>query len=153
MHLGLVIAFVFVILYWFLMKYTRWGLEMRSIGGNPQAARRNGVPLAPYFIIILCLGGAIAGIGGMSEISGLHGRLRPGFSPGFGYMGFLISWLSGGQPLGILVMSFVAALISSGGDILQINQGIPYAVVNILLAITLFVILARPTLFIRERRT
>lgn len=78
-------------------------------------------------------------------ISGLHGRLRPGFSPGFGYLGFLISWLSGGNPIGILVMSFVIALVTSGGDILQINQGLPFAVVNILLAITLFVVLARPS--------
>jgi ABC-type uncharacterized transport system permease subunit len=145
-HLGLIIALGLLVLYWFIMKYTRWGLEMRAIGGNPQAARRNGIPLTVYLIVILCVGGAIAGLAGMSEISGIHGRLRPGFSPGFGYMGFLISWLSGGNPMGILVMSFVIALISSGGDILQINQGLPFAVVNILLAITLFVVLARPAL-------
>lgn len=145
-HLGLIIALGLLVLYWFIMKYTRWGLEMRAIGGNPQAARRNGIPLTVYLIVILCIGGAVAGLAGMSEISAIHGRLRPGFSPGFGYMGFLISWLSGGNPMGILVMSFVIALISSGGDILQINQGLPFAVVNILLAITLFVVLGRPAL-------
>lgn len=143
-HLGLVIALVLLVLYWFIMKYTRWGLEMRAIGGNPQAARRNGIPLTTYLIVILCIGGAIAGLAGMSEISGIHSRLRPGFSTGLGYMGFLISWLSGGNPIGILAMSFVVALISAGADILQINQGLPYAVVNILLAFTLFVVLARP---------
>ena len=145
-HLGLVIALVMLALYWFVMKNTRWGLEMRAIGGNPQSARRNGIPVTIYLIVILCVGGAIAGLAGMSEISGIHGRLRPGFSPGFGYMGFLISWLAGGSPMGILVMSFVVALISSGGDILQISQGLPYAVVNILLAITLCVVLARPAI-------
>ncbi len=143
-HLGLVIALVLLCVYWFVIKYTRWGLEMRAIGGNPQAARRNGIPLTAYIIVIMCLGGAVAGLAGMSEISGIHGRLRPGFSPGFGFMGFLISWLSGGNPFGILVMAFVTALISSGGDILQITQGLPFAVVNILLAVTLFVVLARP---------
>jgi simple sugar transport system permease protein len=145
-HFGLILALILLVLYWFIMKYTRWGLEMRAIGGNPQAARRNGIPLTTYIIVIMCLGGAFAGLAGMSEISGIHGRLRPGFSPGFGYMGFLISWLSGGNPIGILIMSFVAALISAGADILQINQGLPYAVVNLLLAITLFVVLARPTI-------
>lgn len=144
-HLGLVIALVLLVWYWYVMKYTRWGLEMRAIGGNPQAARRNGIPLTTYIIVVMSLGGALAGLAGMSEISGLHGRLRPGFSPGFGYLGFLISWLSGGNPIGILVMSFVIALVTSGGDILQINQGLPFAVVNILLAITLFVVLARPS--------
>lgn len=144
-HLGLVVALALLVWYWCVMAYTRWGLEMRAIGGNPQAARRNGLPLTTYIIVVMCLGGALAGLAGMSEISGLHGRLRPGFSPGFGYLGFLISWLSGGNSIGILVMSFVIALVTSGGDILQINQGLPFAVVNILLANTLFVVLARPS--------
>jgi ABC-type uncharacterized transport system permease subunit len=143
-HLGLVIALVFLAAYWYVMKYTRWGLEMRAIGGNLQASRRNGIRWMMYLILVMCIGGAIAGVAGMSEISGIHGRLRPNFSPGFGFMGFLISWLSNGNPIGILLMSFVIAIITSGGDILQLKQGLPFAVLNILLAITLFTVLAKP---------
>ena len=150
-HLGLVIALVILGVYWYVMKYSRWGLEMRAVGGNPQAARRNGIPLARYLIVAMCIGGAIAGLAGMSEISGIHGRLRPNFSPGFGFIGFLISWLSFGDPLGMLIMSFVIAIITSGGDILQIKQGLPYAVLNILLAITLYVVLAKPSFFDRKK--
>jgi simple sugar transport system permease protein len=40
-------------------------------------------------------------------------------------------------------MSFLFALISSVGDILQITQGVPYAVVNILMAVILFIVLGR----------
>jgi simple sugar transport system permease protein len=150
--LGLVFSLIVLIAYWYVMKYSRWGLEMRAIGGNPQAARRNGIRWALYLIVVMCIGGAIAGLAGMSEISGIHGRLRPNFSPGFGFMGFLISWLSNGNPVGIFFMSFVVAIITSGGDILQIKQGLPYAVVNILLAITLYVVLAKPALFKRKTR-
>ncbi len=145
-HLGLILALVVLVAYWYVMKYSRWGLEIRAIGGNPQAARRNGIRWALYLVVAMCIGGAIAGLAGMSEISGIHGRLRPNFSSGFGFMGFLISWLSFGNPVGIFFMSFVVAIITTGGDILQIKQGLPYAVVNILLAITLFVVLAKPTL-------
>ena len=150
-HLGLVIGLLVLAAYWYVMKYTSWGLEMRAIGGNPQAARRNGTRLTMYLILAMCIGGAIAGLAGMSEISGIHGRLRPNFSPGFGFTGFLISWLSFGNPLGILVMSFVIAIITSGGDILQLTQALPYAVLNILLAITLYVVLAKPTLYERKK--
>jgi general nucleoside transport system permease protein len=143
-HLGLIIGLIILALYWYVMKYSRWGIEIRSIGANPQAARRNGLPLTVYLILIFCIGGAIAGAAGMSEIAGIHGRLRPGFSPGFGYQGFLISWLSNGHPLGILVTSFIVSIILTGGDILQIKMGLPYAVVNILLGITLMVVLFRP---------
>ena len=62
-------------------------------------------------------------------------------------MGFLICWLAGGDPLGILLMSFVVAVITTGGNLLQLTRDLPYAVINILLAFTLFVVLARPAFF------
>ena len=150
-HLGLVFGLVLLALFWFVMKYTRWGLEMRAIGGNPQAARRSGIPLKGYLIIAMCIGGAIAGLAGMAQVSGFYGVLLLNFSMGLGYMGFLISWLAGGQPLGILLMSFVVAIIITGGNLLQLTRDLPYAAINILLAITLFVVLARPIFFEREK--
>jgi simple sugar transport system permease protein len=129
------------------MKYTCWGLEMRAIGGNAQAARRNGIPLKKYLIAIMCIGGAIAGLAGMSQVSGFYGVLLLNFSTGLGFMGFLICWLSGGEPLGILLMSFVVAVITTGGNMLQLTRDLPYAAINILLALTLFVVLARPSFF------
>jgi general nucleoside transport system permease protein len=150
-HFGLVIGLVLLAVFWFVMKYTCWGLEMRAIGGNPQAARRSGIPLKGYLIIVMCIGGAIAGLAGMAQVSGFYGVLLLNFSKGLGYMGFLISWLAGGQPIGILVMSFMVAIIITGGNLLQLTRDLPYAVINILLAITLFVVLARPMFFEREK--
>ncbi len=141
---GIILALIAVLLLWFVMTRTRWGLEMRAIGGNPEAARRLGIPLSRYILIALFAGGALAGLGGMAEVSGIHGRLIQVISPGYGFMGFLISWLAGGSALGIVLMSFLLAIIASGGTVLQLTQGLPYAVVNILMAIILFIVLARP---------
>lgn len=146
-NLGLVLALALLILFWFIMKRTRWGLEMRAIGGNAQAARRNGLPVKRYLITVMCLGGAIAGLAGMAQVSGFYGVLLLNFSLGLGFMGFLICWLAGGDPLGIFFMSFVVAIITTGGNLLQLTRDLPYAVINILLAFTLFVVLARPALF------
>jgi ABC-type uncharacterized transport system permease subunit len=151
-HIGLIIALVLLLLFWLVMTYTRWGLEMRAIGGNPQAAKRNGIPLETYLVIIMCAGGAIAGLAGMAQVSGFYGVLLLNFSAGLGYMGFLICWLAGGDPVGIVLMSFVVALILTGGNLLQLTRDLPYAAINILLALTLFVVLARPTVFKGEKR-
>jgi ABC-type uncharacterized transport system permease subunit len=145
-HLGIVFGLVLLAIFWFVMKRTRWGLEMRTIGGNVQAARRNGIPISSYMIIVFCISGGIAGLAGMAQVSGFYGLLIPNFSPGYGYMGFLISWLAGGDPLGILLMTFVVSVILTGGNMLQITIGLPYAVINLLLAFTLFVVLAKPVL-------
>ena len=125
---------------------------MRAIGGNPHAAKRNGLPLNKYWITVMCLGGALAGLAGMAQVSGYYGVLLVNFSRGLGYMGFLISWLSFGDPIGVLVTSFVVSIIVSGGNLLQLTRGIPFAVVNILLACTLFVVLARPIIFAGKKK-
>jgi general nucleoside transport system permease protein len=153
-HLGIVIGLVLLAAFWFVMKKTRWGLEMRTIGGNAQAARRNGIPVSAYMILVFCISGGIAGLAGMAQVSGFYGLLIPNFSPGYGYMGFLISWLAGGDPVGILLMAFVVSVILTGGNMLQITVGLPYAVINLLLAFTLFIVLAKPTLsLLRKGKT
>lgn len=145
--LSLIFALGLLILLWYVMRYSHWGLEMRAIGGNPQAARRNGIPVKAYLVIVMCIGGAIAGLAGMALVSGYYGLLLANFSNGSGYMGFLISWLSFGDPVGILLVSFLVAVITTGGNLLQLTQGLPYAVINILLALALYIVLARPAFF------
>ena len=144
--LSLVLGVGLLGLFWFVMTRTRWGLEIRSIGGNPGASRRNGIPVQRYIIGVMFLAGALAGLAGMAQVSGYYGVLLANFSRGLGYMGFLVSWLAGGSPVGILVTSFVVAVILTGGNLLQLTRDVPYAVINILLAMTLFVVLARPSL-------
>jgi simple sugar transport system permease protein len=144
------IALVLLIIYWLLMKYSRWGLEMKAILGNSQAAKRNGIPINRYWIIIMCIGGAIAGLAGMSQVSGYYGVLMAGFSRGLGFMGFLISWLAFGDPLAIFITTFVVSIILTGGNYLQLTVGLPFAVINILLAFTLFIVLAKPGILKRK---
>jgi simple sugar transport system permease protein len=142
-HFGLLFALVSLLAYWAIVEKTRWGLQIRAIGGNPDAAERLGIPLARYMVIVMAIGGGIAGLAGMGEVSAVQGRLRQGLSPGYGFTGFLIAWLAGGNPVGILLMTFLFAVITSVGDMLQITQGLPYAVVNILMSVILFVVLGR----------
>ncbi len=142
-HLGAVLAIVALIVYAFIMARSRWGLEMRAIGGNPEAARRCGVAIDRYMILAMAVGGGLAGVAGMTEVSAIQGRLRPSLSPGYGFAGFLISWMAGGHPAGIVAAAFLLAIITAGGDILQMTQHLPGSVVNILMALILFVVLAR----------
>jgi general nucleoside transport system permease protein len=143
LHIGLFFALGGVALFWFVLYRTRWGFEMRAIGGNPEAARRSGIPISSYIVLLFIIGGGIAGIGGMAETSAIQGRLRPGFSSSYGYIGFLISWMAAHNPVWIVVMSFLLAVITSGRDILQITENLPGAAVNILMALILFAVLAR----------
>ena len=142
-HLGLLYSAAILVLFYLILARTRWGLEMRAIGANAEAARRNGLPIGRYITVLMFIGGGIAGLAGMSEVSAIHGQLRPSLSPGYGYIGFLISWMAWGNAVGIAAAAFLLAIITAGGDILQMTLRIPGSVVNILMATILFVILAR----------
>src|SRR3984957_2770193 len=56
-HAGLVYAFACLALYWFVLARTRVGLEMRAIGGNPEAARRLGIPITRYTLAVMFVAG------------------------------------------------------------------------------------------------
>jgi ABC-type uncharacterized transport system permease subunit len=143
-HFGLLIALVALVCVWLLVEKTKWGLTIKAIGGNPEAARRLGFDIGLYTVVVMFVGGGIAGLAGMAEVSAIHGRLRAGFSPGYGFIGFLISWLAGGSPVGMCTMSFILAVVFSAGSLLQITQGVPFAAINVLMAIVLLVVLAKP---------
>jgi len=142
-HAGLLFGLAGLALYSFVLSRTRWGLEMRAIGGNPEASARLGIPVPGYLIATMAVAGGIAGIAGMAEVSAIQGRLVAGLSPGYGFAGFLVAWLAGNSASGILVMAFLFAVVSSIGDILQITQGVPYAVINLLMAVVLFIVLGQ----------
>ena len=108
---------------------------MRAIGGNAEASLRLGIPVSAYMIGTMMVAGGFAGLAGMAEASAIQGRLVAALSPGYGFAGFLVAWLAGGSAAGIVVMAFLFAVVSSVGDILQITQNVPYAVINLLMAV------------------
>jgi simple sugar transport system permease protein len=140
-HLLLPLGLLAAVLIFFLLRYTHWGYAMRAIGGNPEAALRHGFPITRYLILSMIIAGGLAGLAGVGEVMAIQGRLRPAFSPGYGYVGFLISWLAGHSPFAAIGMAFLLAVIALGGDTLQITQNVPFSTVNILMALILFIVL------------
>ncbi len=145
-NVGFVLALIAVGAFFVLLTRTRWGHCMRVIGGNPEAARRSGISLGRYLFVGMLLGGGAAGLAGVIEVSAIHGRLQPGIGVGYGYIGFLASWLAGGRPLAIVPMAALLAVIAVGGEVLQISVNVPGSTVNILMALILFWVLGTRTL-------
>jgi len=140
-HAGLWFALVAIALFYLALRRTRWGYEVRVIGDNPEAAARAGIPLGRHTLLAMCIGGGLAGLAGMAEVTAVQSRLRPGISTGFGYTGFLVSWLALHHPLGIVVMALLLGVLSVGGDMVQISLGLPYSTVNIIMSLIFFIVL------------
>jgi simple sugar transport system permease protein len=143
LHWGALAAPVAAVVAWYVLAHTRWGLKMRVVGGNPEAARRAGLPVIPMQFWLFVLAGALAGIAGMIEVAGVEGRLRPTTGIGYGYVGFLAAWMVGQHPLAIVASSILLAILAVSGDALQITAGLPASSVRILMALVLVGVLAQ----------
>jgi ABC-type uncharacterized transport system permease subunit len=83
------------------------------------------------------MSGALAGIAGIQQVSDSAGPLYV-LTPGYGYLGILVSWLAGHAPLLVLVMAVFYGILMQGGSALQIAQIDPSLVRIIQAAIILF---------------
>lgn len=140
-HWGFLAAAVALVVCYVVLTRTIWGFKMRAVGGNPEAARRRGIAVDRYVIAAMIAGGALAGLAGMVEVSGIHHDLRPGISNNLGYLGLLASWLAGHNPLGIVAACFLIAVFLVAGDVLQLTSGLPAAAGLVLIGLALFFVL------------
>jgi simple sugar transport system permease protein len=139
---GIFVAIAAVALVWLLVDRSRWGFRAGVVGGNPEAARRAGMPVTRTLMVALLVGGALAGLAGAIELMGIETRLRTGIGVGFGYIGFLASWMVGHRPAWIVSAGLLLAGIAVYGDTLQIEHNLPARTVYIVMAGVLLVVLS-----------
>jgi general nucleoside transport system permease protein len=131
-HLGLIFGIVAAAIMWVGLERTRWGYEIRLIGDSPRAAEYAGIDIKRKIIVVFVISGALAGLGGMSEVSGVVHRLQDHISPGYGFTAIIIAYLARFGPFRVIVASILfGALILAGREIQP--QGIPAMVQGIIL--------------------
>ncbi len=140
-HAGIFVALAAAVVLGVVLRSTTWGFKLRVLGGNPAAARRAGLAVGGLSVAAMGVGGLMAGLGGMLEVAGTEGRLRPDLLAGVGFIGFLASWLAKHDPLKIVLSSLLLGAIAVGGSGLKITAGLSGGAVNILMALVLFGVL------------
>lgn len=107
-------AYLLVPLSAWLLNRTTFGLKVRAVGQNPQAADTLGVNVDRIRYVTVILGGVLAGIGGASLSIGLINLFQENMTNGMGYIAVALVYFGGWRPLGVLggalLFSFVNAL-------------------------------------------
>ncbi|MDI6906014.1 MAG: ABC transporter permease [Thermoanaerobacterales bacterium] len=139
-HAGLLFALLAVLILYVILEHTRWGFEIRVIGESERAARYAGMKITRNILLVMLVSGALCGLAGMSEVSGLAHRLQPGFSPGYGYTAIIVAVLARLNPLAVLPVAFLFGGLQVGGYMVQ-TAGVPAAIVAMLTGAVLFFVL------------
>ncbi len=139
---GFIIAVLVMIGMMFLTRRTVFGYESKMGGFNAAFARYGGTKQIKVMMITMALSGAIAAIGGGTEVFGLKYRFVDGMftSTSYAWTGLMAALMANLHPVGMFFSAIFLAGLQIGGSAIQRSMGIPLEIATIIqCCITLFV--------------
>jgi simple sugar transport system permease protein len=146
-HYGLLLGLVACGLAYFLIQRTTLGFAARAAGGNIRAAKIAGLPVGKLTLTICFLAGACAGLAGMVEVAGVHGRANASLNANYGYSGVLVAFIARHNPLAASLVSLLLGGILASGGLLQRAHELPDATVMVFQGIVFLVVLFSDSLY------
>ncbi len=120
LHVGFLIAVALAVSVWLLVRGTTFGFRLRTIGDSPRAARYAGIGVPVATIAVFAISGALAGVAGAIEVSGVTNRLDPkALAIELGYTGIVIATVARMHPLGVLPVAVLLAAVATSGSSMQ----------------------------------
>jgi general nucleoside transport system permease protein len=137
-HLGLLLAAALPFVLWLVLFRSAAGLRLRAVGLSPDAARYAGVSPEKETVRVLLLSGALAGLAGALEVTGVTGRLFENLATGYGFTAIAVALLGRLHPLGVIPASIVFAALASGSGAMQRAAAVPSVAVQVIEALVIF---------------
>ena len=116
LNLTVLMAAAAVLCSWLMLWKTRGGYALRAVGFAPDAALYAGMRPRWVMLASMSASGALAGLVGVNEIAGVHGRLLPDFVAGAGFAGIAVSLIGRNHPLGIVLAALLFGALYQGGS-------------------------------------
>ncbi len=118
LHMGVLFGLIAALIVYIILNHSNWGYMINLIGDNPRAARYAGADIAKNTIVVFMISGALAGLAGMVEVSGVVHRLQERISTSYGFSGVIVAWLAKLNPWAVIVVSILfGALIVASREI------------------------------------
>jgi ABC-type uncharacterized transport system permease subunit len=141
---SVVLAAVAIVVVFVALRGTTWGLKLKAIGKNARAAFLMGVPADRNVLLAFAACGALAGLAGAIQASGVYGRLIPQISGGYGNLSLLVVLLASFRAPAVPFIAFFFAAIGVGSPRLELRLGLDSSLGGVLeTAIVLFVLLVQ----------
>lgn len=128
---------------WFLVK-TNWGLSIRAAGQKPSSLDAAGGSVMRTRSQGVLLGGGLSGLGGAYLSVLATNAFTPFMTNGIGYLAIVVTMLSRGKILRVVIVSLIYGVTIAIGTVLQLTKltiptdlitMLPYIVVMIVLLI------------------
>ncbi len=138
LNLGIFLAVATSFFVYYLLRRTKFGFEMDIVGDNAITAKYSGINVKRMIVSVMAISGAISGLGGMMQMSGVLFRLQPNFSSGYGYTAIIVAWLARLNPFVAIVVAFLFGGLLVGTQQIQLFLQIPFSLINVFQGLVLF---------------
>lgn len=143
LHLGLLLVLAAVALCWFMMYKTKLGYAIRIIGQNQNFAKYAGIGVGATVMGAQVIGGALAGMGGAVEMTGMYGRFQYQGLPQYGFDGMLIAIIAKYNPALVPVAAVFLSYIRTGADIMNRTSDVPYEIISVIQSAIIMLVVAK----------
>lgn len=141
LHTGVFLAAVCTGIIYVLLFRTVFGYTVRAVGLNANAARSAGIDVEMTVLGAMCLSGALAGLAGAVELSGVTYRLYEDFSSGYGYTAIAVALLGRLHPASVGLSALLFGALETGANGMQRTAQVSSVLVYVIQAlILLFVV-------------
>ena len=141
LHWGFGIALAMAVVVHIVLRRTALGYEVRGVGINRVAGSYKGISVPRTTVLVMLISGALAGMAGGAELSGVHHRLQLDISNNFGFVGIIIALIGRLHPAGVVVSAIAFGALINGATTMQIQTGIPAALVDVIQGLSLIFVL------------
>ncbi|MEY2818098.1 MAG: hypothetical protein RL275_1561 [Chloroflexota bacterium] len=139
---ALVIALVAIVIVYFILQGTYFGLKIKAVGKNIRAAYLLGIPTWQYSLYSFLICGALAGVAGALQVTAVYHRLIPSISSGYGYLGLMVAMLVNYQAIWAVPVALFFAALNIGSIQLPIVMKLDSSLSGVLQGVlVLFVLL------------
>lgn len=139
-NLSFLIALFSCAVMYFIMRKTKLGYVIKTVGLNINAAYYAKMNVKRIMLIAMSISGGLAGLAGINYVNGYKHYFELGFSEGAGYIGIAVALMAKNDPWGAVLVSVFFGILEYGG--LTINSILPKEIITILQAlIIIFVII------------
>ena len=143
LHAGFALALVAAVAAWAFLRFTASGFRLRVSGASPSAARTAGeIDVRRTTTRAFLTSGALSGIAGAIEVTGVTYALYENLSPGYGYTAIAVALLARLDPLLVVATAILFGALESGASAMQRDAGVPAVVAAIVEASAILLVLA-----------
>ncbi|MDC9822680.1 ABC transporter permease [Devosia sp. ZB163] len=139
--LGLIFALVAVVVVWFALYRTSWGLKLRLVGHNARFAEYSGIKATFIMVSAMTASGALGGLLGSMFVQGqTYGKLTVLFEGGLAFEGILVAIVARSRPLAVPVVALFYGYLRQGAQLMNIRTDVPAEVIGVVTAIIILLV-------------